>query len=119
MEFIIGDGTSVITTGEKKTARVQVPVSGTITDWVLLSLDDTSGSVTLDIWKDTYANYPPTVGDTITAAAKPSITTATKNASSTLTGWTTSITGGDIFSVNVDSVTSLKVIKLIIKYTVS
>jgi hypothetical protein len=61
MEFIIGDGTSVITTGEKKTARVQVPVSGTITDWVLLSLDDTSGSVTLDIWKDTYANYPPTV----------------------------------------------------------
>lgn len=119
MEFIIGDGTNVITTGEKKSARVQIPVGGTITEWTLLSLDDTSGSIALDIWKDTYANYPPTVADTITASAKPSITTATKNTSSTLTGWTTSITAGDILSVNVDSVTSLKVVKLIVKYTVS
>lgn len=119
MEFIIGDGTDVITTGEKKTARVQIPVAGTITGWTILSLDDTSGSVTLDIWKDTYANYPPTVADTITAAAKPSITTATKNTSTTLTGWTTSITAGDILSVNVDSVASLKAIKLIVNYTVT
>lgn len=119
IEFIIGDGTNVITTGEKKSARVSVPVSGTITDWIILSLDDTSGSIGLDIWKDTYANYPPTVADTITASAKPSVTTATKNASSTLTGWATSISAGDILSVNVDSITSLKVIKLIVKYTVT
>lgn len=76
----------------------------------LLSSDAaaTSGSIVIDIWKDTYANYPPTVADTITASAKPTITTATKSEDATLTGWTTSITAGDVLGFKVDSVTSLK-----------
>lgn len=88
---------------------VSVPYSGTITSWRLLSTDPavTSGSIVVDVWKDLYANYPPTVLDTITAAAKPTITTATKAESSTLTGWTTTVTVGDVLGFNVDSVTSL------------
>ncbi|MEK7144992.1 MAG: hypothetical protein AAB794_04035 [Patescibacteria group bacterium] len=115
--FVFGDGTNVITTGEKKAVRVQAPRGGTITGWTVLSLDDTSGSISLDIWKDVYANYPPTVADTITAAAKPSITTAVGNTSTTLTGWTTAIAPGDVFTVNVDSVTSFKSIGLYLYVT--
>lgn len=104
----IGDGTNVITTGVA--GFVSCPVAGTITKVRLLSSDAavTSGSIVVDIWKDTYANYPPTVADTITASAKPTITTATKSEDSTLTGWTTSVSAGDVFGFNVDSVTSLK-----------
>lgn len=119
MLFRIDNAGSVITTGEKKLTTTPMPVGGTIVGWTLLSIDDTSGSITLDIWKDSYANYPPTVADTITASAKPSITTATKNTSSTLTGWTTTFSAGDIFRINVDSVTSLKYVILALKYTVT
>ena len=33
----------------------------------------TSGSIVIDVWKDTYANFPPIVADTITASAKPTL----------------------------------------------
>jgi hypothetical protein len=106
--MFIGDGTNVISTGVQ--GFVSCPVAGTITKVRLLSCDAsvTSGSIVIDVWKDIYANYPPTVADTITASAKPTITTTTKSEDSTLTGWTTSVTAGDVFGFNVDSVTSLK-----------
>ena len=106
--LILGDGTNVISTGVQ--GFISCPVAGTITKVRLLSSDAavTSGSIVVDIWKDTYANYPPVVGDSITASAKPTITTATKSEDSTLTGWTTSVSAGDVFGFNVDSVTSLK-----------
>lgn len=105
---VIGDGTNVISTGVS--GFVSCPVAGTITKVRLLSSDAaaTSGSIVIDIWKDTYANYPPVVGDTITASAKPTITTAIKSEDATLTGWTTVVAAGDVFGFNVDSVTSLK-----------
>lgn len=110
--IIIDGGGSVLTTGVK--GFVQIPFACTITGWTLLSTDPTiiSGSVVMDIWKDTYANYPPTVADTITASAKPTISSAIKGQSSTLTGWTTSIAAGDILGFNVDSVSALKKVTL-------
>ncbi len=106
--MMIGDGTNVITPGVQ--GFVSCPVSGSITKVRLLSSDAavTSGSIVIDIWKDVFANYPPTVGDTITAAAKPTITTSTTFEDSGLSGWTVSVTAGDVFGFNVDSVTSLK-----------
>jgi hypothetical protein len=79
----------------------------------------TSGAIQFDLWKDTYANYPPTVADTIIpSGTKPNIAaTNNKNTGSTLTGWTTSITAGDVIYLNVDSVTALKAAKLIVAYT--
>lgn len=104
---ILGDGTNVIPTGPQK-IYLPAPYSGTITGWMLLA--GGSGSIVLDIWVDDYAAYPPTVADTITAAAKPSITTATKNESTTLTGWSTGLVSGNptvadtsIIEINVDS----------------
>lgn len=90
-----------------------IPFACTITEWTLLA--DVSGSAVVDIWKDTYANYPPTVADTITGSAKPTITAATKGQSSTLTGWTTTISAGDTLRFNVDSVTTIARITLSLK----
>jgi hypothetical protein len=104
---VIDGGGSVITTGVK--GFVEVPFAGTITGVTLLSTDAavTSGSIVVDIWKDTYANYAPTVADTITASAKPTLASAIKAKDTTLTGWTTALAAGDVLGFKVDSVAAL------------
>lgn len=99
----IDGGGSAITTGVK--GYISFPVAGTIT--AVRMLADQSGSAVVDVWKDTYANYPPTDADSITAAAVPTITTATKSEDTTLTGWTTSVSAGDVFGFNVDSASTI------------
>jgi hypothetical protein len=84
---------------------IEVHHAATITAVTMLA--DQSGSAVVDIWKDSYANFPPTVADTITAAAKPTISAATKSTDSTLTGWTTSVAAGDILRFNLDSVATI------------
>ena len=104
LEAQIGDGTNVITTGIK--ARIKVPYSGTITAWEIGAAQ--SGAIQFDLWKDTYANYPPTIAKTIVASDKPKITaSAIKATGSALTGWTTAVTAGDWIFVNVDSCTTI------------
>lgn len=94
---------SVITVNSQST--LTIPYNMVIQSWVLLS--DVTGSTVIDIWKDTYANYPPTSGDSITASAKPTISSSNKNQSSTLTGWNTIVNSGDIIRFNVDSCTGM------------
>jgi hypothetical protein len=116
ISFVIDGGGSAVTTGAKK-AVVRFPWAGTITKATVLA--DQSGSVVLDVWKDTYANFPPTVADTITASAKPTLSSATKAEDSTLTGWTTSISAGDVLKVNVDSASTLTHVTLILEVTLT
>lgn len=104
--FSIGDGSAVLTVGTK--LAYYIPFACTILEWTLGSVDSTSGSVQLDLWVDSHANFPPTVADTITASAKPLFSSTTKGQSSTLTGWTTAIAAGSWLYINVDSVTSIK-----------
>lgn len=111
ISFIIDGGGVTITTGIK--GDLTIPFACTIQEWTLLA--DQSGSVVVDIWKDTYANYPPTVADTITGSALPTITTATKGQSSTLTGWTTTIAAGDTLRFNVNSATTITRVTLSLK----
>ena len=109
--FIIDGGGAAITTGIK--GDLTIPFNCTITEWTILA--DQSGSIVVDVWKDVYANYPPTVADTITASAKPTVTSSIKNQSSTLTGWTTTITSGDTLRFNVDSVATIQRITISLK----
>jgi len=74
------------------------PFSMTITGWTMLL--DVSGSAAIDVWKDTYANHPPVVGDSIVT---PSVTTAAKNQA---TGLSIAVTAGDCLIFHVDSVTT-------------
>ena len=75
---------------------------------------DASGSIVIDIWNDTYANYPPTDADSITASAPPTLSTADKSTDTTLTGWTTSLSAGDILKFNVDSVSTVTRVTLVL-----
>lgn len=106
---IDGSG-ATITTGIK--GYVTIPYAMTITGWDILA--DTSGSVVVDVWKDTYANYPPTVADTIAGSEKPTLSTATKNQDASLSTWTTSVTAGDIIGFKVDSATTVTRVHVII-----
>ncbi len=102
LEFIIDGGGAAIGTGVK--GDLEIPFACTITRASLLG--DQSGSIVVDIWADTYANFPPTVADTITASAKPTISSATKSQDTTLTGWDTTLDAGSVLRFNVDSCTT-------------
>lgn len=109
---VIDGGGATITTGIKGDIG-PFTFACTIEDVTLLA--DQSGSIVIDIWKDSYANYPPTDADTITASAPPTISAATKSQDTTLTGWTTSIAVGDILRFNVDSITTCQRVALTMK----
>jgi hypothetical protein len=108
IEIVIDGGGSIITTGVK--ADLEVGFSGTITKATLLA--DQVGSIVMDIWKDSYGNYPPTVADSITASAKPTLSSAAKSQDVTLTGWATSFNAGDTFRFNVDSASLVRRVTL-------
>ena len=66
------------------------------------------GAIVVDVWRDTYANVPPTVADTITAAAKPTLAAASKAEDTTLVGWSTTLGRGDWLRVHVESATTVR-----------
>lgn len=107
LNVVIGDGVN-ISTGVK--GFVEIPFACQITAVRLVA--DASGSIVVDIWKDSYANFPPTVADTITASAKPTLDSAQKAEDTTLTGWTKSLAAGDWLGFNVDSATTVKQVTL-------
>lgn len=100
-----GAGT-VLTTGTKASTELAVPFACTIVRSRLWAPNET-GSIVLDVWKDTYANRPPTNADSICASAKPTLSSDDEDEDSTLTGWTTTITAGDHLLWEIESVTSL------------
>lgn len=108
---IDGNG-SVPSTGVKGYWRA--PAVGVIKKVTLIA--DQSGSAVIDVWRDSYANYPPTNADTITASAKPTLASAIKAEDATLTGWTTSFAAGDVFGFNLDSVATCTKLTLQIEY---
>lgn len=105
--FVIDGGGALITTGIK--GDIVVDFAGTITQWTVLA--DQSGSIAVGVWKDTYANYPPVVGDLI---ATPTITTALKAQSGAIS---LAVAAGDILRFNVNSVTSIQRATVALKVT--
>jgi hypothetical protein len=96
IEFVIDGGGIAYVTGQK--GHLEVPASCTISRWTMLH--DQSSTTTIDIWKTNYAGFPPAIGNTITGSAVPATTAAQNNQSSTLTGWTTALSAGDILAYN-------------------
>jgi hypothetical protein len=103
INFIIGGG-SVISVDEK--GHIEVPFAMTITGWTVLA--DQSGSIVVDVWKDTYASFPPTNAGSITGTEKPTLSSAQKNQDLSLTSWTTSVAAGDILDFEVESATTVQ-----------
>lgn len=99
MTCVIDGGGAAIVAGGIAYARV--PRTGTVTGWEVVA--DVAGSIVVDVWKDTYTNYPPTVADTIAGTEKPTLSAAQKAQDLALTTWTTAVTAGDYLAFKVDS----------------
>jgi hypothetical protein len=109
----IDGGGSAITTGVK--GYLYFPYSCTITSWAILA--DQVGSIVIDVWKDSYANFPPLVADSIAGSEKPTLSSAQKNVDVALSTWTTSIIAGEILAFNVDSATTVTRVTLTLSVT--
>jgi hypothetical protein len=108
--IVIDGGGSVITTGVK--GYIQVPYACTVDAWRIFA--DVSGSIVIDVWKDTYANFPPTDADSMPGSGKePTLSSAQKAEDTNVTDWTTDdINAGDVIGFNVDSATTVKRVTL-------
>jgi hypothetical protein len=113
--LVVDGGGAVITTGSK--GFVSVPYNCTIQSVTILA--EQSGSAVVDIWKTTFANYQPgvhpVVADSITASDMQTISGTYKSTDSTLTGWTTSVSAGDIIQFNVNSASTVTRLVLLLK----
>ena len=117
VNVLIGDGTNVISTGLQ--GGFVIDVAGTIAAAKVMGVAPTGNvDVVLDLWMGTTGNVP-TVSDTITASAKPTLSTAVIANDTTLTGWTTAVVAGNNFIVNVDSVSTATMVLLALKLTVT
>ncbi len=112
MEFTIDGQGSVISTGIDGTKNVNTNVS--ITGWKLFEISGTPVSSTVDIslWKDTYANFPPTSVDTVNYWQRPKLTAQTKNTVTFATPITA--TKGDEIRLNANTVTGALKLKLVL-----
>lgn len=103
LAFVIDGGGSTPGTGIAR--DLYIPFACTITGTTIQATP--SGSCVLDYWAAPFvAGSPPTVADTITASAKPTLASAEGYIDTTLTGWTTAIAAGTWIRMNLDSVTT-------------
>lgn len=117
--YASGAITAVITSGSALAsgAYVDVLVPFNCTLNTVTALADASGTAYVNIWKDTYTNYPPTIADTLFSGAVV-INAATKAQDTTLTSWNKTITQGDIIRfITSGAATTIKQISVILNYT--
>lgn len=107
--FVIDGGGAAITTGVK--GDIQIPFACTIIGWSLMA--DQAGSAVVEVSKGTYVNWPTVA--TITATAKPTLSSARKATSSTLTGWTPAIAADDVLQIGVNSAAAVQRLTLTLK----
>lgn len=92
-----------------------VPFAGTITGWNIVA--DISGSIVVDVWKTNAA--VPTVANTITASALPTLSSAQAAFGGAVTGWTTAVAVGDVFAFHVNSAATLTKLSLTLQITIT
>jgi hypothetical protein len=99
--FLIGGGGAVPSTGIQP-GVIEVPFNCQLTAVRLFA--DQVGTIELDIWNDVYANYQPTVADSIVGAGtKPILSSALTYQDATLTDWDPDLNAGDVLVFNVET----------------
>ncbi len=111
--FIIDGGGATIASGLK--GYLEIPFSCSINRASMFT--DRTASMIVDIWSDTYANFAPTVGDTITGTSPLTIVAGSKIQDTVLGGWTASIAAGNVIAFNVNSCTSAQRATVSLKVT--
>lgn len=95
----------------------EVPYNMTLSSCEMVAIPitgETTGDIVVDVWVDSYANYPPVVGDSIVGSGvKPTIAGALKSNDTDLTDWTTlNLTKGSKALFNVVSCSNLCVVAI-------
>lgn len=104
-EFVIDGGGATITTGIK--GDLYCPDAFTIQGAVIAA--DQTGSIVVDIWNDTRANFPPTDADSLPGAGTPpTLSSAVVARDTTLTSWDVTVPADSFLRFNVDSATSVQ-----------
>lgn len=118
LTFIIDGGGSAIAATEEK-GHLEVPFACTITAWTILA--DQSGAIKIDVWRDTYANFPPADGDSLCNGHEPEIAASAQKAQDLdLSDWTSvALVAGDILAFYVDICTTITRVTLSLKVTKS
>ena len=112
----IDGGGSVITSGLK--GFYVVPYACTIVAATLVA--DQSGTIAIEIWKNAAPTPPSSSGNKINASAPPALSSAQYSTNTTLSGWTKSVSAGDIIGFNVlSSPTIASVTKVTLTLTVA
>lgn len=120
IDYVISATGGTLPTGVSG-AGIVVPFNCTISQ-VVLNGNATAGSVVADIWKCTESQYDggvthPTSGDSITGGSQPTITVGSKYSDSALSGWTTSLSQGDVLWYNIISVASFTSVTVALRLT--
>ncbi len=104
--FTITNGDNAIDdTVTDPVACVRIPNNSIITGWYIYA--DQSGSIVLDVWKDTFANHPPTNADSIAGTEKPTLSSAVTASDTSLTSMTTDWNAGDVVCIEIESAATI------------
>lgn len=95
-----------------KTDWISIPYNCTITGWEITA--DQVGSCVIDVWKSTFAAFPPTAANSIAGSEKPTLASARTNSDLSLSPAWAAVTAGDCIMFYVDSCSVLTKINLII-----
>jgi hypothetical protein len=93
------------------TSYFTLPQACTISGWAIAV---NAGTATFDIWKISSGTAIPTVSNSITASAQPTIASGTVAQSTTLTGWSTSVSANDIVAINLQTVATATFASLVL-----
>jgi hypothetical protein len=111
--FIISGGGSSIQPGI--CGDIIIAYAATLVSATLIGTS--SGSVQVDVWKSSYAGFPPTVTNSIIGAGTPlQLSNAQKYQDNTLSGWTTTINAGDVLRFSVTSAGCIQQVTVSLKF---
>lgn len=109
---VILDGLGeVLQVGSRGTLTFDYPC--TIAGWKIVGLP--SGSISVDLWKASSGNFPPTIADSITGSSPPTVSSDDEASSSTLTDWDTALIAGDVLMVYILSCSDMTLATLGLK----
>lgn len=105
ISFTIGDGTSVITTGD---IGIYLTAAFACTIRRIDVSAKQSGSITVDVWKK--AGAIPSAADKISASAPLTLSSSQLSQSGSLAGWALAVAIGDVFGFSVASATTVTLV---------
>jgi len=113
LQWVIGNGVDVITTSTPVFPQ-EIPTDANIVGWTLYAPKE-SGSITLDVWVDDYANLPLTNVDSICGATKAILSSAQTAQDLTISTWDPEVFKGYWIQPEIESASTLTLVVLSIR----